>query len=163
MTILRTGAALVGSIGLVLSLGAPASAGDARPFSGWASGEVQFVPAEACPQFGMRTVVEVIEGNARHLGHVSLSSVHCSAIGPIGPGTMTLVAANGDEVHLTYTGFAPPPAADFDVDVDATIVGGTGRFDGATGHAEMTGHVTFEGFQDPSWPITFEWTGSISY
>lgn len=45
----------------------------------------------------------------------------------------------------------------------ATIVGGTGRFMGATGTVEMIGHVTFEGFQDPSWPISFVWTGSISY
>ena len=75
---------------------------------------------------------------------------------------MTLVAANGDEVHLAYSGYAPAPP-ESDVDVDATIVGGTGRFEGARGHVEMIGHVTFEGFQDPSWPITFEWTGSISY
>ncbi len=111
----------------------------------------------------MRTVVDAIAANARHLGKMGLSSSHCSAIGPIGPGTMTLVAANGDEVHLTYTGFAPPPAEEFDVDVDATIVGGTGRFEQATGYVEMTGHITFEGFQDPSWPITFVWTGSIAY
>jgi hypothetical protein len=154
----------VGAFGLALSLAAPAGADSAaRPFNGRASGEAQFVPKASCAPFGMSTQVDRIPGRAMHLGRMTMSSEHCSAVGPIGPGTMTLYAANGDQVKLEYTGFAPPPAPEFDVTSDATIVGGTGRFEDATGHLHMTAHVVFQGFEDPSWPITFVWTGTIAY
>lgn len=49
---------------------------------------------------------------------------------------MTLVAANGDQVWIEYSGSAPSPGPDkkvIVVDLDFTIVGGTGRFTDASG------------------------------
>lgn len=147
--------------GLVAPVGAPAVAAEMRPFTGRASGEVTFVPSESCP-LGLRTVTEAV-GQARHLGRMSLSSGHCAAFGPFGPGTMTLTAANGDRVLLEYVGFGPMPEGVYEVQVDGKVVGGTGRFEGAAGEVDMTLHVQFQGYDDLSWPTTLEWTGSISY
>jgi len=44
-----------------------------------------------------------------------------------------------------------------------TIFGGTGRFENATGFLQGTVYVTFEGFDDPSWPIEFVFAGMIAY
>ena len=43
--------------------------------------------------------------------------------------------------------------------MDSFIVGGTGRFEGATGLLTGMVYVTFEGFDDPSWPIEFVLAG----
>jgi hypothetical protein len=166
MTIIRKSVALVGSVGLALALAAPAVADQGtRPFSGRAAGDLQFVPSASCPQFGMSTEVERIPGTARHLGRMVLSSEHCAGFGHLTGGTMTMVAANGDRVFIEYSVDAPMvPSAAFTVDVDGTIVDGTGRFDGASGHVDMTGSVRlplFPSFESAS--ISFVWTGSIGY
>ena len=58
---------------------------------------------------------------------------------------MTLVAAHGDRVWIEYTGNAPYPVVGVPstivVDVDFTIVGGTGRFTHASGGGDMTAHI----------------------
>ena len=73
---------------------------------------------------------------------------------------MTLVAANGDEVHLTYAGTCdplPPSVGEtLTCNTDSVIVGGTGRFANATGEAQVTGVVTYAGIGVPVWPVT--WT-----
>jgi hypothetical protein len=61
-------------------------------------------------------------------------------------GTGTLVAANGDQVFVTFTGTAtvpsPVPAVGQQVDFTfvSTITGGTGRFSDASGTTTSTGH-----------------------
>jgi len=63
-----------------------------------------------------------------------------------------LVAANGDEVWIDYTGYAPYPIlgvpSTIVVDVAFTIVGGTGRFINASGGGEITGYAEFAGVFD---------------
>lgn len=99
-----------------------------------------------------------------------MQSLHCSPPGPaISGGAMTITAANGDEIEFEYDGTAylDPATAQigdvFTVEGDFDIVGGTGRFDGATGGGEFTAWVVFEGFGDFEWPATWLWTGTISY
>ena len=62
---------------------------------------------------------------------------------------MKLIAANDDEIWMTYSGFAPYPEIGVPgtivVDIDFTIVGGTGRFADASGGGKMTAHVQFPG------------------
>lgn len=83
---------------------------------------------------------------------------HCSPAGEdFGPGAMTFTAANGDELFATYTGSAPFPGPGTDVveaTSHATVEGGTGRFEGATGHIDLTATITFQGLDDMSWPAT---------
>jgi hypothetical protein len=79
---------------------------------------------------------------------------------------MTVVAANGDKLFATYSGTAAFPGPGVNIisgTSDAIIVGGTGRFENAEGHFHTTFELVFEGFGDPSWPITQISTGVIRY
>lgn len=157
---------------LLVGVAAPAGAQSdtPRPFAGaTASGPVEFLPTEAprvCPNFPfLTTTVTSLPGRARHLGRMSLSSQHCAGFGYLTGGTMTMVAANGDKVFIEYSVDSPMvPTAAFDVYTDGTIVGGTGRFDRASGHVDMIGSIVFPQFPsfDPA-TVSFVWTGHISY
>jgi hypothetical protein len=97
-----------------------------------------------------------------------MTSSHCPLLdGRNVNGRMTLVAANGDELHLTYEAVSDPagipaPGTVITVTSDNVIVGGTGRFANATGEAQGTAVVTFTGLGTP-WPFTMTWDGTISY
>lgn len=99
---------------------------------------------------------------ATHVGTSSLTQNGCVEISnaPAGPfqaiGEATITSANGDEVHYTYEGTVHP-FPDFGADVDVTIIGGTGRFAGASGgfSASSTGSV-FE------FPVVYPFSGTIS-
>ena len=79
------------------------------------------------PVFNLR---QTIEGNASHMGHISGSISSCIDPTTFPPtifnAKMTLIAANGDALHLEGSGAL---GSTFEV------VGGTGRFDDATGSA----------------------------
>jgi hypothetical protein len=158
--------ALLAVVGLAPAAGASGS-GQAVPFKGIASGELQFLPAPDCPGWGLETTAIDVPGVGSHLGQMTMFSRHCTPVGDeIGPGTQTFTAANGDKIFTTYTGSAPypEPGTDFVVGVTHnTVTGGTGRFEGATGHLEVTGRIQFQGFDDMSWPGTWTWTGTIHY
>jgi hypothetical protein len=87
----------------------------------------------------------------------------------INDGNMTMTAANGDEVFITYVGYSPFPVIGAPytlvVDLDFTIIGGTGRFANASGGGDMTGYVEFPGMiPDPGpWPAHFVWNAAIRY
>jgi hypothetical protein len=154
---------------LLVGVAAPAGANsDSRPFAGTASGPLEFLETQlprVCP-LNITTTVSNIPGRARHLGRMSLSSEHCAGFGFLTGGEMTMVAANGDEVFIEYTVDAPMvPSPAFDVDVQGTIVDGTGRFADASGHVDMTGSIRLPQFPSSfaSASISFVWTGHISY
>jgi hypothetical protein len=76
-------------------------------------------------------------GQLTHMGRVAVMTEHCGQYpdGTWDGGLMTIVAADGSAVYGTYTGISIP---DFDTETyvmtnDFTIVGGTGRFAGASG------------------------------
>ena len=80
------------------------------------------------------------EGTSRvtHLGKTTYSIDYTFT--PGAPGTFTVagtgewVAANGDQVFWTFTGSGVNTGPETsDTPVDATITGGTGRFEGASG------------------------------
>jgi len=164
--------AVVALIALAVFASAALSAdgGTDRPFTGTLAGSATFPEDSTCPFTGWRTWSEG-SGTASHLGLVSMSSNHCVVPIdglPIGmQGEMTLVAANGDEVHMTYTGTCgpfpfPPVGETITCNSENVIVGGTGRFANATGEAHVTALVTFAGGV-PVWPITWTWDGTLSY
>jgi hypothetical protein len=75
------------------------------------------------------------EGEATHLGHFTVTA-HVVA-DPV-TGSWMLTAANGDVLFVTFVGFGIDETHGGG---DMTIVGGTGRFQGATG--EYTQVITF--------------------
>lgn len=138
-----------------------------RPFWGNLAGEATFPESEACSEVtgAPWQTLSVTEGKMTHLGRTALSTAHCStpdgsfAVG----GVATFTAANGDQVWATYTAttVAGPPL--IVQEADFIIVGGTGRFENASGHLVGMVYVTFEGFDDPSWPLKFVFAGTIAY
>ncbi len=139
-----------------------AAGGTDRPFTGTLAGSATFPADLSCP-LGFRTVSEG-SGTASHLGLVSMTSSHCSALPNLmTQGQMTLVAADGDELQMTYTGVCSPGMPVITCNADNVIVGGTGRFADATGEAQVIGLVTFAGFDVPVWPVTWTWEGTLSY
>jgi hypothetical protein len=148
--------------------------GTDRPFTGTVVGEASFdlANSKGCPAppvgFGITTFTDAY-GTARHMGEVGFHAVHCPLIvdGAIVDGSLTIVAANGDELYGTYSGSTEPIPATvgevFLATIDIAFEGGTGRFAGASGTATLTAAITFEGFGELAWPWAATWTGLISY
>ncbi len=150
----------------------PAAGADSasRPFKGSVVGSVSFILGSECENYGGLNVRTdgYATGTASHLGRTIMISRHCSPEGsdPITDGLMTLVAANGDEMYIEYTGVNSPPDPFTWIlvsEIDFVITGGTGRFEGAEGGGAMTAYVLFEGFDDPEWPVSWVWEGTIGY
>lgn len=115
----------------LLILAGPVAAKEQVPFKGSYEGVDTGTPQ--VPPFASATVEA--EGNASHLGQITFTQVVTvnTATGA-GSGTFVITAANGDTVFGTIRGqatFTPPNMLAI-VEV-ATITGGTGRFEGATG------------------------------
>jgi len=151
------------------------SAGDnpyPRPFFGSMTGEGTFdFTSGACldvtgaPWQSISSLV----GNLTHLGLSEYHSTHCSTLDGfhLVGGEATLVAANGDEIWLTYSGelispFLPPPVV-LVYEVHNVVVGGTGRFEGASGEIMILVFVTIEDLSVLSAPVDMEFAGNIIY
>ena len=157
-------------LALLLIAAATVSAGDnprLRPFNGALAGEATFPASDACLDVTgapFQTLSSSV-GRMSHLGLTELSTAHCSTLDGSAAvaGEATFTAANGDQLWATYTAVtvAPPPL--IIQEADFVIVGGTGRFENATGWLRGVVYVSFEGFDDPSWPIEFVVAGAVSY
>jgi hypothetical protein len=148
-----------------VTVAAADTGGTDRPFKGKVVGSAAVAPDANCP-IGLRTVSEG-SGTGSHLGLVSMSSHHCTPVANAIAGQMTLVAANGDELHMTYSGTCsappfPPVGGVITCTTHNVVVGGTGRFGDATGEVHLTALVTFAGFGAPL-PATWTWDGTLSY
>ena len=162
---------MIGSVmAFMLLVAAPVGAGPKgtdRPFWGQATGEVTFAFGPECTTGPI--VTTTASGKATHMGRVTAVWNQC-AIGSTGGWTgqtATIEAANGDQLFLEGTN--PDGADPFWV----TIVGGTGRFDGATGLIQASAIVVPEFLPpevctptpldpcfDPSVP--WAWTGTLN-
>jgi hypothetical protein len=161
---------------LCLTFAAPAAAKDPdRPFGGWTvgadyEGDVTLCPPGALIRYGSSGTGEFL-----HLGRVRVETIQCTWLdvetgtGWFDFGTITLTAANGDTLILAQEGtfqlspWGSPPPWSSDVDVtDWVVVGGTGRFDGATGSGHGSGHSdgVGPGFSSTT---TVSFSGSIAY
>jgi len=102
-----------------------------------------FNPA-ACPTTFLQGTT-VARGNATHMGSVTLRSTDCvvQAGGQFTftDGQLVLTAANGDQVIATYSGMLLPSAElpVYTLTGSYTVIGGTGRFEGATGSGTLQG------------------------
>jgi hypothetical protein len=158
----------VGAIALALAVLSPAALSGAgaaeRPFKGDLAGHAGPVGDPTCP-LGFRTVSEAT-GTASHLGLVTMRADHCFALpNLLTQGRMTLVAANGDELRVRYTGTCTPaipvPGDLVTCTTDNVVVGGTGRFENASGELDITAHVLITA--EPSWSATWTWEGVLGY
>lgn len=128
------------------------------PFKAVINAVAQDPTGVVCPVGSFPASVS-LTGRASHLGKLTGDGSGCTAF--TGPGTFTflastnrLVAANGDELWLTLVsgggaivGVGPNgPQLEWTAEKD--IVGGTGRFAGATGRVTETG--TQDGFSAPA-------------
>jgi hypothetical protein len=151
--------------------------GTDRPFKGEVAGDSFFFldnpnecPGPAEGGFGFTTITEA-EGRASHMGRVVGHFEHCPLLnGDIVNGTVILEAANGDELHGSYSGTSTtplPPNIGDPVFATLTVTwdpdNSTGRFAGATGTAQSDAVLSFQGLMAPSWPITITWQGALSY
>jgi len=121
------------------------------------------VPEPGCNAVGESRRYLVGEGSATHLGSYTVELSFCArAGGVLDDGVGTFVAANGDLLHFTFEGtstFAPPFTLTFTS--YSVFIGGTGRFDGASGQAVVTGALDVRtGAGDGDWEGTISSIGS---
>jgi hypothetical protein len=129
---------------LCLTFAAPVSAGGhLRPFAGRDRVADTLVTPTTCPAGASWRYTATGTGQFLHLGRTSVSVTHCtfvdfaSGTGTFGPGTITLTAANGDEVHLVQRGtfrlVDTPQGLTSVFNMSWVVVGGTGRYEAARG------------------------------
>lgn len=102
-------------------------------------------------------------GQATHLGQsmfVANATVNFSTLPPFAiAGTATFTAANGDKFYTQFRGTSTPTGNGTSRgDIYHTIVGGTGRFQNATG--TLTG-VAFVNAANPTNTVSYE--GTLNY
>lgn len=140
-----------------------------RPFMGTMSGDALFdFESDACLSVtgAPWQTISSMEGELTHMGRSQYHSMHCSTLdgASLVNGNATLVAANGDEIWLTYTAslISPFPAPVLMYEVNNVVVGGTGRFENASGEILSVVFVTLD-MTALSAPIDMDFAGSITY
>jgi hypothetical protein len=93
-----------------------------------------------------RTDLDEFSGHSSHLGEVTGTGQHSlNLVDFTFEGDATYVAANGDELHVVYSGqLFPSENAEFPFGflANVEIIGGTGRFTDASGGGVMSGGFT---------------------
>jgi len=116
----------------MLGLTPAALAGDEVPLTGSLQGDV--VHTAVSPT--VDSVVITAAGNVAQLGRAAITSTHLvDRVARTAVGTYEFTAANGDTVRADFVGRAMPSGTPGVLAIveNATITGGTGRFEGATG------------------------------
>jgi len=139
--------ALMLMVTLLLSLGMPAMAATERPFRGSFTGVAGF----AEPRCGSDVTLGFTAiGTATHLGRIEGQASNCSdwsfpvASAGVRDGVVTFVAADGSTITAAYEGVQQAPVAGVAAySLTMTVVGGTGRFEGASGSWAASGHLDF--------------------
>jgi len=131
------------------------------PFEGYMDGYGWFnLSRTDCPT-GSLPLDAIGAGEGSHIGAYEIFFEICSyaQVDPTNPtyvGTATITAAKGDELYVSYNGVATSPTTYREFD---TVIGGTGRFENASGAFEHTG--TF-GPHPAGFSLASIFTGEIS-
>lgn len=147
---------------LLLSLAMPAMAATERPFRGSFMGVAGF----AEPRCGSDvTLGFTAHGTATHLGRIEGQASNCSdwsfPVASVGvrDGVVTFVAADGSTITAAYEGVQQAPVNGVAAySLTMTVVGGTGRFEGASGSWASSGLLNFNELT-----ITGTFDGWIAY
>ena len=83
-------------------------------------------------------VAMAFTGTLSHMGKVRAEGEHVWTYNRFS-GAGVIVAANGHEVQMRYEGVMDESTTPFTFEVRLTVLGGTGRWAGATGEAVLTG------------------------
>jgi hypothetical protein len=172
---LRGGVALALGVTLLLSLATPAAAvGHARLLLGYGQGNgVLGPPIASCPAGSMWFVTEKGTGFFTPLGRVEYTYSQCAAADlatgngwTTGPGAMTITAAHGDRLLLSYkatfqaTPMPIPTTAN--VQLKWVVAGGSGRFARASGYGAGSAKVRYT--PDLTGAVSsWIWWGAITY
>jgi hypothetical protein len=135
------------TLALLLSLAVPATAATERPFRGSFLGDAAF----AQPRCGSDvTLGFTAVGAATHLGRMEGQASNCTdasfpvASVDVRDGIVTFVAADGSTVTAEYEGVQQAPVNGVAAySLTMTVVGGTGRFEGASGSWASSGLLNF--------------------
>ena len=146
----------------LLSMAMPAMAATERPFRGSFTG----VAVLAEPRCGSDVTLGFAAfGTATHLGRIEGQASNCSdesfpvASVDVFDGVVTFVAADGSTITAEYEGVQQAPVhwvAAYSITM--TVVGGTGRFEGASGSWSTSGLLDFNDLT-----ITGAFDGWIAY
>lgn len=146
----------------------------ARPFMGNMSGEATFdFISGACLNVtgAPWQTLSSFSGTLTHLGQAEWHTSHCTTLDGLQlvNGAGTLVAANGDEIWMTYTAdlishdaLPAPPMQLVYLQVNI-VTGGTGRFEGASGELMSLVYVSIEDLTVLTTPLGTEFAGNIRY
>ena len=130
-----------------------AGAGPVVPWKGtWEGGSNFIIPATNCPDGFNILAIATGKGNMTLGGASEWISTNCCE--PTGHcvGTAIITTANGDQIYLSLTHDFNPVSGDWIQNEE--IIGGTGRFVGATGESMSSGTSTVTG------PTTDIWQGT---
>lgn len=139
--------------------------------------QMSLVPDESCGAPPRLLNTQVGEGEATHLGRFSIRITFCLDATdilddgqltegeslPYDDGVGTLIAANGDELHIAIAGAVVPsnaPGFDFEFDDPFTFTGGTGRFADASGGGTTNSFVSRQ--VQPT-RTTHGWSGTLIF
>jgi len=144
-------------------VGPAAAAGQPRPFKGSLNGQFVTAPTDDPTVFLSEARAR---GNGTHVGRFTkVTSDALNVVTGEVTGAFTMTAANGDLLTGNYTGFAVlETATTFSWSLNATITGGTGRFENATGEFVFVAggeFVVVGGTLYGTYTETFD--GTISY
>jgi hypothetical protein len=125
------------SVVAIPALAGPVAADEQVPFEGRLDGVAAVSPVPGGPPTLVDALVTAT-GNATQLGKFALTVPHRvdrSTLPPRASGFYYFTAANGDEVCAEFNGYSMPTETPNVLAIveTATIIGGTGRFAGATG------------------------------
>jgi hypothetical protein len=115
-----------------------------RPFHAHSTGTIAIVYSEENDCYPEYAQLQFIgSGNGTHIGNSDDETYVCynEQLGLSGPFYGTYKAANGDEIHFSQSDMSVFVFVDEfgNVTGEFEIVGGTGRFEGATGHIDTYG------------------------
>jgi hypothetical protein len=149
---------LLGTVLAVLALTGSVTAGQQVPFKAQGSGVVTITgPGPSPPYLTWSVIGERYVGT--HLGrYTPAGGGLLNAATGAWTGDFTWTAANGDKLFVTAVGQFLDL---FHWVGDYTIVGGTGRFHGATGSVTQTGEFALPAGSSPD-PYADVWEGTIS-
>jgi hypothetical protein len=155
-------------LGTVPAAAATTNTSHPQPISGTTSGPDAYASPATCPEGATWRFIGTGTGRLTHLGKVTATNTHCTFLSDasFSGGEMTITAANGDELFMEYSGTFELMTDEYgnpvrsDVELDWVIVGGSGRFAGATGSGEGIGFSLISGPTTSATTMNYE--GMIS-